>query len=204
LPSFDKTVSEWIKEKPKTGATTNFPNLYSFFFVEFQLVFKKNINDLLKEELFFDEGIVKKEVLHLGSDWKTFWNDFGFLPIAPHIRFAIRRSISNKNKRHEIFGYVGNSTLGSKVFVSHGYKAGNQGNSINFRIYGYFLSDNEIDGIGDFLRQRLECALFQDNKNSGRIEQLKVNSSFLIKDGKTTVERLSQIVTRGEDLLNGL
>ena len=207
LSSSNKTIPEWIKERAKLGTTTYFPVFDRFFFGEFQLVFNQKIDDLLEKNLFFDEGIVNKKPVRLNKDWKDFWDKFRFLPIAPHIRFAIRSSISNRNQRHEVFGYVDrnkNYTFGSKVFVSHGYKVGNQDNSVNFRIYGYSLSDNEIDAIGDFLRQGLEGALFQDGKQGGRIKQLKANSSFLIDNGKTTVTQLSQIVVKGEELLNGL
>src|SRR5690606_5005350 len=98
------------------------PNLRDFFFSKFQICFEEDISAIIKGNAFW----ISQGSSDSNYQWKSLWEDHGFIPIAYHVRDTIRRieSVkSNKSDRHRIFGYVGNGcTKGSQIFVSHGYK----------------------------------------------------------------------------------
>ncbi len=142
------------------------------FFLKFQLTFKDEVQKLINKSLFWtgSSSPIQKEC------WRRAWSEYHFIPIAFHIRDAIRKLETDKNKRHNMFGKPG---WGSKIFVSHGYKISS--NIIEFRIWGCDISEEDINAtvasIREILNKDLNMKLFtcQQNfiKNLTLIDYLK-------------------------------
>ena len=114
--------------------------------------------------------------------WRKIWNDYCFLPIAFHIRDAIRQLENDKNKRHEIFGEVGK---GSKIFVSHGYKIGDK--TVETRIWGYDVEESIKNKIKKELENKLKEKLFSKEEYKERLESCTLTGE---KTGKKILEGL--------------
>lgn len=169
-------------ENLRSSKNTPYPNLKDFFFLKFQLGFSKNISELIKEKAFWihsedDWNFNDKEQFRR---WEKFWNVFHFLPIAPHIRDAVRHFEENRSRRHAIFGGPG---MGSKVFVSHGYKIDDKVSEA--RIWGY--ADNGIkEKIKSELKSELKEKLFTDSSKGHLLKECALKEDY----GKKLVEEL--------------
>jgi len=146
-------LSKYLKKNLKCSYIGT-PNLKEFFFWKIKLEFNKNIKDLINESAFWSIKSDEK------NSWLYLWNYYNFLPISHHVRDTIRYSISNGNRRHEIFG---EQKKGSKIFVSHGYKSDNK--TIEFRIFGYEIYNNELKSIEDKLKKDLKSKMFDITEN---------------------------------------
>ncbi|MCX8151350.1 MAG: type III-B CRISPR module RAMP protein Cmr1 [Candidatus Bathyarchaeota archaeon] len=132
-------------------AKNNASVLSDFFFFKFQLIFDKPIQEIINGQSFWGmEGTT--------NIWRDYWERHNFLPIAFHVRDAIRSTIADRYRRHEIFG---ERERGSKVFVSHGYKI--DASTVEIRIFGYSLKDYEINSLRGALKQKLPAYLFDYN-----------------------------------------
>jgi len=166
------------------GKKVDSPNLANFFFYKFHINFKENVSNLINEEVFWTHQPDHHGFQDNWEHWKKVWNEYHFLPIAFHIRDAIRRmEEDDKNKRHETFGESGK---GSKIFVSHGYKVGND-KTVEVRMWGYDVRDSIKNKIKKKLKDKLEEKLF-----SGEEYKKNLESCNLIEE-KT-----------GEEILEGL
>ncbi len=132
------------------SAKNNVPVLSDFFFSKFQLHFNKPIQEIINRQFFWGtKGTV--------GLWEGFWENYGFLPIAFHARDAIRASIPDRVRRHEVFGERGK---GSRVFVSHGYKIDDL--TIEMRLFGYSLKEAEINNLKVAFKEKLPAHLSFD------------------------------------------
>jgi len=128
-------------------AKNNVPILSDFFFSKFQLSFDMPIREIINRQFFWGiEGTA--------NIWNDYWEGHAFLPIAFHVRDAIRSTIDDRYRRHEIFG---ERERGSKVFVSHGYKI--DASTVEIRIFGYSLKDYEFNNLRGALKQKLPAYL---------------------------------------------
>ena len=125
-------TSNMAKNNPNI---TGLPNLGDFFFSKFRLHFENTILNVIKGQLFWGMG-------RDANTWSDFWSNYRFLPIAFHVRDAIRPEIDDRRKRHEIFGERGK---GSKVFFSHGYRIDDS--TVEIRMFGYSLNQDERDAL---------------------------------------------------------
>jgi len=135
--TFHKLVKENLAEQSKcTNKTQAVPNLNPLFFMDFQIGFKKTISDLINQNVFW----TKRSWIESKKGWNDLWDNYSVLPIAFHIRDAIKRCYENNDKRHSIFGKPGQ---GSRVFVSHGYKV--KDDTVKIRVFGF--GDEELMNI---------------------------------------------------------
>ncbi|WP_073344995.1 type III-B CRISPR module RAMP protein Cmr1 [Caldanaerobius fijiensis] len=156
---------EIIREKNKTGAA----NLLEDFFVyKINVTFNKEISELIKNKAFWRQNKSYGDLEDKRDDgWNQLWNDYHFIPIAYHIRDALRRTEGDEGKRHEIFGELGR---GSKVFVSHGYRIDDK--TVQVRVFGWLTGNREkiknklVNGLGEYL--------FSDNSHSSQDNNLNV------------------------------
>ncbi|HAW49438.1 TPA: type III-B CRISPR module RAMP protein Cmr1 [bacterium] len=157
LPHKDDKIDNL--EFKKDSARVEFPSLDNFFFYKFHLKFKEDIPALIDKEAFWTHQQGHKKFSDNWGNWEKLWNDYNFLPIAFHIRDTIRHFEDDRNKRHSIFGKLGE---GSKVFVSHGYKIDKE--TVETRIWGY-----DEEGIKEKIKENLNGSLreklFSDNDN---------------------------------------
>ncbi|MBP8944409.1 MAG: type III-B CRISPR module RAMP protein Cmr1 [Paludibacteraceae bacterium] len=160
--------------------TINSPNLEHFFFYKFHIKFKEDINNLIENKVFGTHSPKHKKFKDNWGHWETLWEDYHFLPIAFHIRDALRSLESNYNKRHTIFGEMGK---GSKIFVSHGYKIDER--TVEIRIWGHDLNDYLKENIKTNMEERINQMLFSKEENKLEFCDLKEE-----KSGKKLVEDL--------------
>jgi len=135
LPCRDKKP-EKLK---KSDNSVELPNMDNFFFYKFHIEFKEDISKLIDNEVFWTHASDHGFKDDFGS-WKKLWNDYHFLPIAFHIRDAIRLLESDRSKRHIIFGIGGGDAQGSRVFVSHAYRIDDK--TVEVRCWGYNVEKN--------------------------------------------------------------
>lgn len=140
------------------------PNLKDFFFFKISITFTNDIMNLIKNNVFWTYDTSCGLNTRYNRDWSQLWNNYGFIPIAYHIRDALRRLEQYKNIRHEIFGEKGK---GSKIFVSHGYKINDK--TVQVRIFGY-IRNNEDDKNGE-IDELLKKIM--SKKDSGSLNFLK-------------------------------
>lgn len=158
--------------KKSNKDVNNSPNLNNYFFYKFHLKFKEDISEVIKKEAFWTHNLYHTGFSDNWNKWETLWKNYHFLPIAFHIRDAIRHFEGNKNKRHEIFGELGN---GSKVFVSHGYKIDEK--TVEFRVWGYDVANSLKNNIKNKLNSELNQKLFSNGKDALEICELKEEKS---------------------------
>ena len=128
------------------------PRLSNFFFLKCRLEFKKEIKEIIAENGFWTG-------LSGGNQgFSKLWENHNFIPIAFHVRDAIRWMETDKNQRHFRFGKVDGKRkqLGSKVFVSHGYKINDK--AVEVRIWGYPVAGSKNDFVSR-LKTRVELEL---------------------------------------------
>lgn len=149
------------KEPEGKGNENNgvLPNLNYFFFYKFNIKFKENISDLITNKVFWTHASDHNNFSDKWDIWKKYWKDYNFLPIAFHIRDAIRHLESNTNKRHTIFG---ESRKGSRVFVSQGYRIDDK--TVEVRIWGYAVEEIVKNEIKKELKNKLKEKLFSKEK----------------------------------------
>jgi len=180
LPYGDrKPESDILKKK---GNTIKSPNLNDFFFYKFHIKFKENISNLIDNEVFWTHQPDHYDFTDNWENWRKLWNDYCFLPIAFHIRDAIRQLENDKNKRHEIFGKLGK---GSKIFVSHGYKVDDT--TVEVRIWGYDVEKSIKNKIKRELGDKLKEKLFSEEKYKESLESCALTEE---KTGKEILEGL--------------
>lgn len=129
-------------------------NLNDFFFIKLRLIFNKDISSIINDEIGFWRCNKTSKLL-----WKKNWLKHGFIPIGFHVRDTIRRAENNYKLRHEIFGERG---IGSKVFVSHGYRIDEK--TVEVRIWGYNKISNTnilLSNIRDKINKELSKNLFE-------------------------------------------
>jgi len=158
LPHNDENTIDAIEKKNNNA---NYPSLDKFFFHKYQLEFNQNVSQLINEHVFWTHANGHNGFRDNWDNWNTLWNDYSFLPIAHHIRDAIRQTISNRNKRHDTFGEGGHYAKGSKVFVSHGYEI--EDDKVEIRIYGYNVDDSIINEINQKMERNISDYLFYNN-----------------------------------------
>lgn len=165
----------------KGSCENNLPNINNFFFYVFRLQFKDNITDLIKKKRFWshqDDDNIHDNL----QGWETLWQKYNFLPIAFHVRDAIRHLKNDRDNQIKIFGTLGK---GSKVFVSNGYRIDNTDpQTAEVRIWGYDVEDSikkeiksELDSTlrkklfsnGDFLQS---CTLIKEKTGYELLEEL--------------------------------
>jgi len=168
LPHKDEKIKEFGNSNDN-----KLPNLKKFFFCKFHVEFKEDISDLIKKKVFWTHSLDHTDFQDNWENWKKFWNDYHFLPIAFHIRDIIRPLENNRDKRHEIFGKLGS---GSKVFVSHGYKMNEK--AIEFRIFGYDV---------DIIKSKIK-----ENLNRNLKDKLFSTSNDYFADCKITEEKTGE------------
>ena len=180
LPYKDKNPEK--SELTGIGKKAVSPNLANFLFYKFHIKFNEEISNLINKKVFWTHQQDHHRFQDNWGDWRKVWNCYHFLPIAFHIRDAIRRMENDKNKRHEIFGESGK---GSKIFVSHGYKVNDT--TVEVRVWGYDVEDSIKNKIKEELKDKLKEKLFSREEYKKSLE-----SCDLIKE-KT-----------GEEILEGL
>jgi len=118
----------------------NCPDFRNFKFLKFQITFKNDIKGIAK----FIWRKNNDDNRKLSGNIKKLWENFGFLPIAFHLRDLLRQNLwrNNKDRRHKMLGKMG---FGSRVFVSHAYKISD--NTVEIRIFGYDFQKNEWENI---------------------------------------------------------
>jgi len=168
-------------ENPRKLASnnSNSPSLKDFFFYKFRVEFTDEISNLINRKVLWTHASDHRGFSDNWNTWKKLWNDYHFLPIAFHIRDAIRHLESDKNKRHRTFGKLG---MASKVFVSHGYKINEK--AVEVRIWGYDVEDMIRNGIKSKLQECLKEKLFSQKDYKGYFDNCK------LVEGKTGREFL--------------
>lgn len=166
----------------KGSNENNLPNINNFFFYVFRLQFKDNISDLIKKKRFWTHQ--DDDNFHDNMEgWKTLWDQYNFLPIAFHVRDAIRYLESDRDNRHKIFGTF---EEGSKVFVSNGYRTDTiDPQTAEVRIWGYNVKDSIKKEIKSKLDSNLRGKLFSNGDF--------LQSCTLIKE-KTGYELLEELL----------
>ena len=149
----------------KSENNNELPNLGNFFFYKFHIKFKEDVSNLIDRNVFWTHALDHPNFQDHQESWKKLWDDYHFLPIAFHIKDAIRHLESDKNKRHEIFGESGK---GSKIFVSHGYKIDEK--MVEVRIWGYGAANNIKDEVKNQLENCLKEKLFSKRENNEFLE----------------------------------
>lgn len=149
----------------KSGNGIKLPNLNNFFFYKFHIKFKKDISTLIDE--------------------KVFWRTYHFLPIAFHIRDAIRHLEGDRNKRHNIFGVGGRNAQGSRIFVSHCYKIDDK--TVEARVWGYDVDNTLQNSIKSNLNSQLKQKLFSKKECKDRLENCSLAEE---KTGKEILKEL--------------
>ncbi len=163
LPYRDRKPESAILKKE--GNTIKSPNLNDFFFYKFHIKFKDGISNLIDRKVFWTHASDHNGFNDNWENWRKLWNDYCFLPIAFHIRDAIRQVEDDKNKRHEIFGELGK---GSKIFVSNGYKTGDK--TVETRIWGYDVKESIKNKIKKELENKLKEKLFSKEEYKESLE----------------------------------
>jgi len=159
------------------------PNLNKFFFYNFHIKFTNSISELINNKVFWTHTPDHTNFTENWDSWKKLWDNYHFLPIAFHIRDAIRHLENDKDKRHDIFGRLGK---GSKVFVSHGYKIDDK--VLEVRIWGYSIK-NEIKGcIKDEIENKLKEKLFSKAEYKCYLESCTLIEE---KEGDKLLEELT-------------
>lgn len=191
LPSsnevFDKVrcssmCSKYSRMADSNGNQEELPNLSNFFFSTFEIIFSESITSLTNYIRCNNDD---------HEELERCWKEYAFLPIAPHLRDALRRLEENSKRRHEIFGSAGN---GSRLFVSHGYTNGGD-NTVEIRIWGYDTAENQgsieniIDMISKGFSSELQESIFQQKDNKEKVESY-IKSCTLVreKSGKEILE----------------
>jgi len=164
------------------GDKLNSPNLANFFFYKFHIKFKDEISNLIDRKVLWTHASDHNGFKDDWENWRKLWNDYCFLPIAFHIRDAIRQLENDKNKRHEIFGKLGK---GSKIFVSHGYKVDDT--TVEVRIWGYDVEKSIKNKIKRELGDKLKEKLFSEEKYKESLESCTLTEE---KTGKEILEGL--------------
>ncbi|MDD3632568.1 MAG: hypothetical protein PHW38_02060 [Candidatus Cloacimonetes bacterium] len=161
------------------------PNFNDFFFYKYQLNFNDAILNTIDKHKFWTHNHCHKDFAENWNQWRIMWENYGFLPIAFHLRDSLRTLIDNKNSRKSD---MGNSDKGLKLFVSHGYKIDE--NIVECRIGGY--DGNDIVGSlqskieKDYeLERSLKHKLFSNGN-----DELK---SCKLKEKKTGKELLEEL-----------
>jgi len=173
------------------GNKVNSPNLENFFFYKFRIKFKGDISKLINNKIFWTHAPDHRSSQDNWENWEKLWSDYHFLPIAFHVRDAIRHLEDDRDQRHAIFGELGK---GSKVFVSHGYKINNKTvevriwKTVEVRIWGYDVKEDVKNKIkkelenGDILKEK-----FFSGENKESLESCTLIEE---KTGKEILEKL--------------
>jgi len=172
-------------EKPKwkkSGIGVESPNLNNFFFYKFRFKFNEDLSNLIDNEVFWTHASDHNGFKDDWEKWRKLWGVYHFLPIASHIRDAIRHLEDDKNKRHKIFGELGE---GSKVFVSHGYEIDDK--TVEVRIWGYDVEENIKNEIMEELENKLKEKLFSRREYRESLESCSLTEE---KAGKEILEGL--------------
>lgn len=178
LPYQDRRPEE-SKLRKSISSSVNSPTLTDFFFYKFHLKFSDTISKLINKKVFWTHAADHKDFKDNWETWEKLWEIYHFLPIAFHIRGALRGLESDKNKRHEVFGEAGK---GSRVFVSHGYKIDDR--TVEVRIWGYEVGESIKSRMKKELEDRLKEKLFSEG------EHLESCALVEEKAGKELVEGL--------------
>lgn len=180
LPYRDRKPENAILKKE--GNTIGSPNLDDFFFYKFHVKFKEYIFNLIDKKVFWTHFLDYNSFKDGWGNWKELWSNYHSLPIAFHIRDAIRHLEDDKNKRHEIFGELGK---GSRVFVSHGYKIDDK--MVEIRIWGYNMEESIRNKIKKELENKLKEKLFSKEEYKENLE------SCILAEEKTGKEMLEEL-----------
>lgn len=176
LPHRNKTPER--SELKGSGNKVDLPDLNDFFFYKFHIKFKENIFNITKG-IFWTHQPDHNNFSDEWENWKILWNNYNFLPIAFHIRDAIRHLESDRNKRHKVFGELGK---GSMVFVSHGYKIDDK--MVEIRIWGYNVEESIKNKIKEELENKLKEKLFSKKEYQQYLEKC------ILKDEKSGIQLL--------------
>jgi len=134
------------------------PKLSDFRFLKINI----GLNNVNINHIWRKDNNDSKSLRGFDGDIDKLWNDKKFLPVSFHIRDLIRNLWrSGRELRHTFMGKRGE---GSNIFVSHGYRIGE--NQIQLRIVGYGLKDEQWQKIEDSLTNtNLNNFLWFNNKN---------------------------------------
>ncbi|AZR71955.1 type III-B CRISPR module RAMP protein Cmr1 [Anoxybacter fermentans] len=164
------------------GKSVDQPILKDFFFYKFRIKFADTIENLIKLKVFWTHAPLHNSFKENWEQWERAWHTYEFLPIAFHVRDAIRPLIKDKAERHKVFGECGK---GSRVFVSHGYKIDEK--KVEVRIFGYGVNEEIKKKIKNNFNRQLKEKLFQENEC---IQKLKDCSLQKEKTGKEIIQEL--------------
>lgn len=153
-------------------------SLKNFFTYKVNMTFNKEISKLIKYNAFW---VQNQKHENLNDGWEQLWDNYHFLPIAYHIRDALRRTESNKEDRHKIFGELG---CGSDVFVSHGYRINDK--VVQVRVFGW-LKEGRNNIKNCLLSDVLSKYLFFD----GNYREQNNNLNVKIVEEKNGIEILN-------------
>ncbi|MBC7107311.1 MAG: type III-B CRISPR module RAMP protein Cmr1 [Methanomassiliicoccales archaeon] len=142
-------------KKASSQNLNNFPNMKNFFFFKLKLGFRDVISNLINKEVFWTHASDDKFFTRVRGNWEKLWQDFSILPIAFHARDALRISLSKNGISENVLGKIG---MGSKLFVSHGYKI--DSGTVEMRIWGYGVGNEVKDRIKHRIKNALEGTLF--------------------------------------------
>lgn len=158
--SSEKFKFDNLRKQTNENNSCNLPNLKDFFFYKSKIEFKEDISTLIDKKVFWTHALNDTNFKDNWELWSKFWKDCHFLPIAYHIRDALRSLETDKNTRHDAWGELGR---GSKIFVSHGYKVNDI--AVEVRIWGYGVKDDIRKEIENNFETRLQMHLFQWSDN---------------------------------------
>jgi len=174
-----------LKESKARSNNKNWPNLLDFFFWKFNVVFKEEIVQLLKEKAFWTHAQEDSSFHNNWHQWEKAWTDYAILPVAFHVRDTLRPVVTDKGNRHDLFGERGK---GSKIFLSHGYKKDENNKAIEFRVFGYGVPDHIQDVLKKTVLNQLKEKLFASNSDNF-IEQVRYSSATT---GKEIIDKLKK------------
>ncbi len=155
----DELVSVSTYDELKFSKRHNSESVYdlrNFVLCRYRLTFTEPISDLIKKKAFWiinehdsKDNLTSESAKEAYKNWEKLWNNYGIVPIAFHLRDALRamfREDSNKKiDRHKLLGSVDKNCgpMGSRLFISHGYRCNNCNNMVEVRMFG-FLTSEEI------------------------------------------------------------
>ena len=178
LPYGDRKPENAILKKE--GNTIESPNLDDFFFYKFHIEFTDEISNLIDKKVFWTHASDHYGFRDDWGNWKKLWNGYHLLPIAFHIRDAIRHLEENKNRRHAIFGMGGKNAQGSRAFVSHGYKIDEK--TVEVRIWGYNVGNDIKNEVKEQLENLLKEKLFSKREHNRLLENCTLTEEKIGKE----------------------
>ena len=167
-------------EFPEHRCSESAYDLLNFVFCRYRLTFTDPISDLIKKRAFWvfkkddskdnrDSELVDK----VYENWEQLWKNYGIVPIAFHLRDALRallrEGFDGKIDRHSVLGFVDrNGAVGSRVFVSHGYRYNECDNTVEIRMFGFLTCEERaylIEQDNHDLLCRYKKYMFQNEEN---------------------------------------